>query len=281
MNYKNVDQWKSDMLRKAKALDLSIENMYIMYLLESFAEKIVFSEYADEIIFRGGFLLSNIMGFTLRTTRDIDITYTSQNYDSEDIVFIINEICKMKTDCPFEFFLENLRKHLNEREEAGYGISMKAQFEKMVLYFKIDLSCGGLVFPKEINFQMHSITQDKVLDILTYPIENVIAEKFETLLDRGVTNGRMRDFYDIYEVCSNKEKYGFQEEQFGRTIKKVIDNRSTTYVIEEAEDIIEDIRKSSEFNKFWNEYLRINNKAKKISLDDLFIVLSQLTQLLK
>ena len=41
---------------------------------------------------------------------------------------------------------------------------------------------------------------------MAYNLETVLAEKFETIITRGVTNTRMRDFYDVY-VLTNTQTY--------------------------------------------------------------------------
>ena len=38
-----------------------------------------------------------------------------------------------------------------------------------------------------------------------YNVETVLAEKIETILSRGITNTRSRDFYDVYILSLEKE----------------------------------------------------------------------------
>lgn len=40
--------------------------------------------------------------------------------------------------------------------------------------------------------------EDRYIQILSYNLETLLAEKMETIISRHVTNTRMRDFYDIY-----------------------------------------------------------------------------------
>ena len=42
-----------------------------------------------------------------------------------------------------------------------------------------------------------------VSKILIYPLESVIAEKFQAIVYLGETNSRMKDFYDIIFLASN------------------------------------------------------------------------------
>ena len=40
--------------------------------------------------------------------------------------------------------------------------------------------------------------EDRNLKIMTYNIESIIAEKFQTVISRGILNSRMKDYYDLY-----------------------------------------------------------------------------------
>ncbi len=44
--------------------------------------------------------------------------------------------------------------------------------------------------------------EDRKIIIKAYNIETVLSEKLETIIVRGTTNTRMRDFYDIYTLLS-------------------------------------------------------------------------------
>lgn len=40
--------------------------------------------------------------------------------------------------------------------------------------------------------------ESKAIPVLAYPLENVFAEKLDTIVSRGAANTRTRDFYDVY-----------------------------------------------------------------------------------
>ena len=49
------------------------------------------------------------------------------------------------------------------------------------------------------------------IKIMAYPLETILAEKYETIIRRNITTTRMRDFYDLYlenkyigDLTSNK-----------------------------------------------------------------------------
>ena len=57
-----------------------------------------------------------------------------------------------------------------------------------------------------------------------YSLETVVAEKFQTMIDRGTINSRMKDFFDVYTILkSGKVDNGVLKE----AVVEVFENRST------------------------------------------------------
>ena len=42
-------------------------------------------------------------------------------------------------------------------------------------------------------------------EVLAYPLEAVIAEKFEAIVSRGMITSRMKDFFDLYTLASFRQ----------------------------------------------------------------------------
>lgn len=40
---------------------------------------------------------------------------------------------------------------------------------------------------------------------MAYPLETILAEKYETIIRRNITTTRMRDFYDLYTLYKLKK----------------------------------------------------------------------------
>ena len=53
---------------------------------------------------------------------------------------------------------------------------------------------------------------------MTYPIETIISEKFQTIIEKGVLNSRMKDYYDLYYLLNNNYyKHDILREAIHRT----------------------------------------------------------------
>lgn len=62
---------------------------------------------------------------------------------------------------------------------------------------KIDITTGDAITPREIEYAYPCIFSKKDIKIMAYPLETILAEKYETIIRRNITTTRMRDFYDL------------------------------------------------------------------------------------
>ena len=60
------------------------------------------------------------------------------------------------------------------------------------------------------------------ISIKAYSLETVVAEKFHAMIDRDVTNSRMKDFFDCYQILTTKK---LDDEGLFEAIKATFDNR--------------------------------------------------------
>ena len=104
---------------------------------------------------------------------------------------------------------------------------------------------------------------------MTYPIENIIAEKYETTLDRGEYNTRIRDLFDIY-LLMNENSYLIDEKLLAKTIIEVSKDRDTIENIDDFDEIIELLEESQIFNKRFNNYKEKQYPHMNITLKEIF-----------
>jgi len=57
-----------------------------------------------------------------------------------------------------------------------------------------------------VLYSFDLLFEDRSIEILAYNLETILAEKFETIISRGILNTRARDFYDIYILTTLQEK---------------------------------------------------------------------------
>ena len=62
---------------------------------------------------------------------------------------------------------------------------------------KLDLTTGDPITPREIEYTYPCIFSKEDIKIMAYPLETILAEKYETIIRRNIATTRMRDFYDL------------------------------------------------------------------------------------
>ena len=168
------------------------------YMMERFLERISLSEYKDKFILKGGMLVAAMVGLDVRSTMDLDATIKGVNISVENVEQIINTIVSVFLDDGVSFHVKQISEIMEESEYPCVRISMETFFDGVKTPFKIDMSTGDVITPKEVQYNLKLMLEDRSIAIWAYNLETVLAEKLESIISRDVTNTRMRDFYDIH-----------------------------------------------------------------------------------
>ena len=133
--------------------------------------------------------------------------------------------------------------------------------------------------PSEIDYSYKCLITGKIINIKSYNLETVIAEKLQTVLARSLTNSRMKDFYDLYIIwkCKSKElDISILKEAFANTCKY----RDENYTKLEVTDILFDIKNSRNITLRWNTYSNKFPFAKDIRFFEILSVIDNLILLI-
>jgi Domain of unknown function (DUF1814). len=176
------------------------------FMLERFLERISVSGYKDNFILKGGMLIAAMVGIDTRTTMDMDATIKRQNLTEAEITDIIKDILSTEVDDNIIFSFRGIEEIREDVDYPGYRVSIEAVLDKTKQTIKVDITTGDFVTPREIEYNFQLLFENRSISILAYNLETVLAEKFESIIARGLTNTRMRDFYDIYILTSTQNK---------------------------------------------------------------------------
>ena len=166
-------------------------------MMERFLERITYSKYKDDFIVKGGILVTSMIGISMRSTMDIDTTIRNFDLTKEETTRIINEIKDISLDDHIEFILNDVSDIMDNMEYPGIRIHMDAKLENLIVPIKIDISTGDVITPREIRYEYSLLLEDKSIQLWSYNLETILAEKIQTILSRGLLNTRIRDFYDV------------------------------------------------------------------------------------
>ena len=253
MIYRNTDNWKSEIKKSAKLKGVDVPSMQQRFILEEFAKKIGSSPYGDRLILKGGFIVSTLLGMDTRTTRDLDVTCRTTIYDISEMENIVKKVLKTPSDSFFEYELADIKQAQKDDENAGFIVSINARKDNISLNLKIDVSNNTLIYPDAIRTTLPSMFNEEDIKLLSYPLENIIAEKYDTTLDRGEFNSRMRDLYDIYFLMKDSSQL-VDKNLLADTIIKVSEERGTIDNLYEFEEILEELQNSTAFQSSFKKH---------------------------
>lgn len=244
-------------------------------MLERLLERISVSEYKWKFILKGGMLISAIVGLDSRTTMDMDVTIKGVDFSKENLLSIFERILKVPIPDDVKFILKGIEEIREGSENGGYRISIEVVYETVVVPLKIDISTGDIITPKEVLYSFDLLFEDRNIEILAYNLETVLAEKFETIISRGILNTRARDFYDIYILTTLQEK-NINKADFKKALTSTATKRETLEKINDSLSIIEEIKEDKTIQDIWKAYTKRFIYANDIEFEDSIAALIKL-----
>ena len=183
---KNTMSFKAILNNIAKDNNVAAQSVLQTYMLERLLERISMSKYKDNFILKGGMLISAMLGIDSRTTMDMDTTIKGFPLTEENIKSVFNEICEIEIEDKVSFKLKNVSLIREDDDYGGYRVTFEANYNnELPVIMKIDVTTGDKITYKEIEYQFTLMLEDRKINVWSYNIETIIAEKFESIIKRG------------------------------------------------------------------------------------------------
>lgn len=225
-------------------------------------------------------LISAMVGMNLRNTLDMDATIKGLEVNEEKLISILKEIIAVKIDDDVKFEITNIINIREDSEYKGYRVTLKARFQTITHAFKIDITTGDVITPRQINYKFDLLFEDRKIDILAYNLETIISEKFETVISRNVDNTRARDYYDLY-IITKLQRANYDDKLLEKAIKNKFEDRKSLDKLKKIEYILEAIRKSDELKSIWDLYRKDYSFSEKLEFKEVFESVEEIALLIK
>ncbi|HHA9459949.1 TPA: nucleotidyl transferase AbiEii/AbiGii toxin family protein [Streptococcus pneumoniae] len=272
---KTSEQIKGAIRNISKKTGINPNSLLQMCLFEGILEKLSKSKYSENFILKGGLLISSLIGVDVRSTMDMDTTLRGIPLNEVSITKILNEILAIEIDADIEYKLIKLSPIRQEDVYEDFCASISCIFGKINATLNIDITTGDVITPREMNYSYSKILEEGTIPIMTYTIETILAEKFETISSRNITTTRARDFYDLYMIYSiykDKIDKGILRKAIERTSKY----RGSFETALQYKEIVELFRESETPKKLWKKYTQNNPYAKDVDFLDTISVYEEI-----
>ena len=165
---KNAMQLKAIIKKMAKEKKISAQLVLQNYMLERFLERVSISPYQVNFIIKGGFLIASMVGLDSRATMDMDATIKGYPVTKETIQKMIEEILTVQVDDNISFEFRSIGEIREGDEYAGYRAALTANYEKMAVPLKLDITTGDKITPREIEYEYKLMLEDRSICVMAY-----------------------------------------------------------------------------------------------------------------
>lgn len=250
----------------AENTGLSFNTVLLYYFLENLLKRLAAGENKGRFIFKGGFLLSNVVGVQTRSTVDIDFLIRNLEMSPESIEQVLTPALEEESgDLAYE--IQDIVPIREADQYGGYRVRIACRLGNTRQILPLDIATGDPVTPSPVEYIFTSIFSDESIPIEAYPLETIIAEKLQTIYSRGFFNSRSKDYYDLH-ILYNSQRHHINEAILKEACRRTFRYRNTEFNLEKLRSLLESIKDDQSFLDRWRAYARKNNYVGEITFAD-------------
>jgi predicted nucleotidyltransferase component of viral defense system len=185
---------------KARESGRPFQDMLQYFAMERFLYRLTRSPHSDNFVLKGALIFMAWGGPSTRSTKDIDFLARMDN-SIESVTTVIREVCGQEVEPDGLVFDPGSVAGKAIKEDADYPgvrVTFLVTLQNARVSMQIDLGFGDVVTPAAMMAKYPALLELPAPQLLVYPRETVVAEKFEAMTKLGLLNSRMKDFYDLW-----------------------------------------------------------------------------------
>lgn len=214
------------LLNRARQTGDDYQILLTSYCLERFLYRLAVSDRRERFVLKGAMLLRLWSDRPYRATLDLDLLRRGDGgFDSvrEDLRAIV------ATPVPADAVqfdgggirIEAIRA---EDEYAGTRVTLPASCGRARLMLQVDMGVADAVWPAPQTCVFPTLLDFPAPELLVYPREAVVAEKFEAMVVLGDRNGRIKDFFDLHHLAT---RFEFDRATVVEAVRRTFQRRRT------------------------------------------------------
>lgn len=221
---------RAKLLTNAMTHGVNYQVLLIRYIQERLLYRLSQSDQRHHFILKGGALLYAVKDLKSRPTLDLDFLGISIHNGRESILQAFREIISIP--CPedaviFDPDSMTAKEITIHRGYQGLRIQLQAHLDTIKQLISMDIGFGDVITPgvQHLDYPL-AVNGLPQAQILAYPLETVLAEKFEAMISLGEDNSRMKDFFDVYMIL---QAHAIHDSLLQEAIHQTFKNRKTAY----------------------------------------------------
>jgi predicted nucleotidyltransferase component of viral defense system len=236
------------------------------YGLERWLYRLSASEERERLWLKGAMLFALWFDVPHRPTRDADFLGFGE-IDSRALAEAIRKVSAIESDDGVVFDAASI--NVEEiREEARYGglrVKLIGYLGRTRCSLQLDVGYGDAVTPGAEEADYPTLLEDVPIPRLkVYPRVTVIAEKLEAIANLGMTNSRMKDYFDLHVLA---REGGIETKLLGDAIAATFARRQTPLPDDLPTGLTTEFAGDATKQAQWRTFLN-KNRLKGPSLDE-------------
>lgn len=217
---------RARLLDRARAERSDFQILLTRYALERLLYRLSVSAHRERFILKGAMLFVTWVADPFRPTRDLDLLGFG-DHGVAALADTFRAICAEPiADDGVTFDTVGLEA-APIREEAEYGgvrVRTTATIAGALIPIQVDIGFGDAVTPAPVEIDYPTLLDAPAPHLRAYPVETVVAEKFESLVTLGIANSRLKDFYDLWLIAQTFE---FRRPTLIEAVRRTFERRET------------------------------------------------------
>jgi predicted nucleotidyltransferase component of viral defense system len=214
------------LLSLAKARNEEFQNFLTRYALERLLYRLSLTSHRDRFVLKGAMLFAVWSDEPHRPTQDLDLLGFG-NSSIGELEKIFREMCEVAAGEDGLLFQAGAVKGRAIREDNiydGVRLNLKATLGQAVIPLQIDIGFGDSPVPAPELIEYPATLDLPAARLRAYRRETVIAEKFNAMVELGLRNTRLKDFYDLWALAGSCD---FEGEVLSEAIRATFAKRRT------------------------------------------------------
>jgi predicted nucleotidyltransferase component of viral defense system len=192
------------LLNLARERQEEFQFVLMHFVLERVLYRISMSTLTNEFVLKGAMLLEAALDERHRATKDLDLlgfgTSTPESVCESFRTILATEVQNDGLDFPLdEITAERIR---DDDEYSGVRVYVIARLGTARIKVHVDVGFGDAVTPAPLELHYPTMLDLPAPVVRSYPIETVVAEKFQIICEFGMLNSRMKDYFDLWIISS-------------------------------------------------------------------------------
>jgi hypothetical protein len=217
---------KARLLALAKERGEDFNFILNRYVLERLLYRLAASPHAKTFLLKGAMLFTVWSRQPHRATKDIDLLGYGKP-DPERLVTIFGAVCDVVVPDDGIIFLASTLQAHTIREEAVYDgirVTFVARVGTAKVPVQVDVGFGDSTNPPPELVEIPTLLDIPSTKMMGYRRELVVAEKFHAMVDLGLSNSRMKDFFDIWFLA---RQFAFDGQMLATAVSTTFERRQT------------------------------------------------------